>query len=228
VHFSWEGNTVEVAGGVLLNRLVKEVVAKGFAGIEDLAGIPGTVGGAVIMNAGAFSSCIADTLLDIECFRPAGGTVERLNAEDLELGYRTSSLKVSGDIVLSARFTFDRTQAVEALEHRRREILDRRRQKQPLDLPNCGSVFKRPTGNYAGALIEKAGLKGRTYGGARISEKHANFIVNTGGAKADEVRHLIVTAQKVVHERFSVLLEPEVIFMGEFTEPLFRIPQEIA
>lgn len=227
-HFRWEANTVTVPGGVLLNRLVKNVVAKGFCGMEELAGIPGTVGGAVVMNAGAFSSCVADTLIDIECYRQDDGKVERVNAGDLGLDYRTSVLKGSGDSVLSARFSFSRNEPGKKIENRRREVLERRRKKQPLDFPNCGSVFRRPPGNYAGTLIEKAGLKGEEYGGARVSEKHANFIINTGDAKADEVRHLIVTIQKRVYERFSVLLEPEVIFMGEFTEPLYRIPQETA
>jgi UDP-N-acetylmuramate dehydrogenase len=226
--FKWRGKTVEVPGGMLLNTLVKNVTAMGCAGMEELAGIPGTVGGAVVMNAGAFSSCIADTLAGIDYYRRHQGTVEKVSAIHLNLGYRTSSLKISGDIVLSARFTFHRTDSPENLDSRRKAVLARRREKQPLDFPNCGSVFKRPPGNFAGTLIEKAGLKGIKCGGASISTKHANFIVNTGGARADDVRHLICTAQEKVYKQFSVLLEPEVIFIGDFTEPLFRPPEENA
>ncbi|MBN1576037.1 MAG: UDP-N-acetylmuramate dehydrogenase [Chitinispirillaceae bacterium] len=219
---AWEGAAATASGMAALNRLVKGSVERGYAGMEELAGIPGTVGGAVIMNAGAFTSCIADTLDAVTCCDRLGGEPLRRRVSELGLGYRTSLLQKGGDIVVSARFAFSRTADPRELERKRKEVIDRRRKKQPLDFPNCGSVFKRPTGNFAGALIEKCGLKGERCGGAEVSVKHANFIINTGGAKAGEVRRLICIIQKRVYEQCGVLLEPEVIFVGEFEEPLFR------
>jgi UDP-N-acetylmuramate dehydrogenase len=222
----WHGSEAEVSGGASLNAFVKEVADRGFLGIEELAGIPGTIGGAVIMNAGAFSSCIADTLHTVTFLeRKTGKTVVK-PASDLFLGYRTSVLKFSGDIVLKAQFSFSRTEQPHSINNMRREILERRKGKQPLDYPNCGSVFKRPPGNYAGTLIERCGLKGLRCGGAEVSHKHANFIINTGNACADDVRHLIATVQQRVFETFGILLEPEVIFVGTFEEQLYVPPGE--
>jgi UDP-N-acetylmuramate dehydrogenase len=222
----WNDGMVSVTGAVSLGSIVKASAERGFRGMEDLAGIPGTVGGAVIMNAGAFSACIADTLESVRYLRPSTGEIQLRHANALQLTYRSSALKGSGDIVLSARFRFSRTGNPAEIHARRLEILDRRKSKQPLDYPNCGSVFKRPPGNYAGTLIEKCGLKGLRCGGAEVSEKHANFIINIGNAAADDVRHLIYTIQKHVFEQHSILLEPEVIFVGPFDEPLY-VPAEI-
>ena len=223
---SWSDNAVTVYGMTALNRLVKSVVDNGYSGIEELAGIPGTVGGAVVMNAGAFTQSISDTLLEVTCCDLQTGEVHTRSASELQLGYRTSILKVTREIVLSARFQFTEKTDKNTLEEKRCSILEKRKMKQPLDFPNCGSVFKRPPGNYAGTLIENAGLKGMRYGGARISEKHGNFIINTGNAKADDVRYLIVHIQKNVYEQFGILLEPEVIFIGSFRQPLFTPQHE--
>jgi len=219
----WVGSSVTAQAGLPLDAVVHEAVRRGYAGMEELSGIPGSVGGAVIMNAGAYSSCIADTLqqatyLDMKDYR-----IVAAGKNELKLGYRSSALQKKASVVLSAQFLL-RPGKVPALEAVRRQVLEKRRDKQPLDLPNCGSVFKRPEepGTYAGALIEQAGLKGLRYGNAEISSKHANFIVNLGGATAAEVRHLIVMAQKSVYERSGVLLEPEVVFAGEFEEELFK------
>jgi UDP-N-acetylmuramate dehydrogenase len=223
----WEENTVEVSGSLPLNLLVKAVIEKGFSGMEELAGIPGTVGGAVVMNAGAYAGSIAHTLSEVLCCDPEDGTLKKRKAHELQLGYRMSILKKNGEIVLNARFSFDDRRPVAVLNERRQTVLEKRKMKQPLEYPNCGSVFKRPPGNYAGTLIEQCGLKGLQYGGARISEKHGNFIVNTGNAKADDVRHLICVIRKNVYERFGILLEPEVIFIGSFKESLFvPLPEE--
>jgi UDP-N-acetylmuramate dehydrogenase len=217
----WAGDTVTVRAGVLLDTLVRETIRRGSAGMEELSGIPGTVGGAVVMNAGAFSTCIADTLeqatyLDIDDHQTVTAGKDALG-----LGYRTSLLQKNHSVVLSAQFRL-RPGAVAPLEEIRRTVLEKRRDKQPLDLPNCGSVFKRPPGGYAGALIEQAELKGLRYGNAEISSKHANFIVNRGNATASDVRHLIVVAQKTVYAEFGILLEPEVVFAGEFEEELYK------
>jgi UDP-N-acetylmuramate dehydrogenase len=216
----WNGATVTAQAGVLLDKVAGEAVRRGYAGLEELSGIPGSLGGAVVMNAGAFSQCIADTLerafwLDIDECRIAEAPKSALGFD-----YRTSVLQKKNAAVLSARFVLRTGDATE-LAAARREVLQKRREKQPLDLPNCGSVFKRPAGGYAGALIEQAGLKGFRHGNAAISPKHANFIVNLGGATAAEVRHLIVMVQKRVYEKSGVLLEPEVVFAGEFEEELF-------
>ncbi|MBN1130119.1 MAG: UDP-N-acetylmuramate dehydrogenase [Chitinispirillaceae bacterium] len=216
----WRDNEAIVRAGCPLDALVRESIERGYEGLEELSGIPGTIGGAVLMNAGAFSICIADTVVSAEYIDQNDRRTVTASLGDLRLGYRTSALRNRQVIILSARFRFRKGNAVD-LRARRGEILALRRNKQPLDLPNCGSVFKRPPGTFAGTLIEQAGLKGYRCGKVSISEKHANFIVNHGGGTAAEVRHLIVMAQKRVYERSGILLEPEVIFAGTFDEPLF-------
>jgi UDP-N-acetylmuramate dehydrogenase len=181
--------------------------------------MPGTAGGAVVMNAGAFSTSIADTLQEAVYLDMSNSRVMTASTVELELGYRTSVLQKKAAVVLSAQFRL-RTGESAKLQTIRRSILEKRNDKQPLELPNCGSVFKRPPGTHAGLLIEQAGLRGTRFGNVKISSKHANFIVNLGGGTAAEVRHLIVAAQRTVYERFGILLEPEVIFAGEFEEAL--------
>lgn len=219
----WDGSMVIVNSGVALNNLVKEVVDHGFSGMEELAGIPGTVGGAVVMNAGAFATMVADTLCDVVCCNTVTGEITTITADKLQMGYRTTLLQQSCNIVLQARFSFARSQSREQLEVRRQEILELRRSKQPLEYPNCGSVFKRPEGGYAGTLIEACGLKGTRIGGAEVSTQHANFIVNRSAASAADVRSLIVMVQRTVYEKRGILLQPEVIFVGTFSEPLVSL-----
>jgi len=211
----WDNVAASVLSGFLLDDLAKAAAQRGLAGIEELSGIPGTIGGAVVMNAGAFDTETAHTLRSVRVLRIPELAVETVEASDLALGYRSSALKGKSDVVLSAVFEFKRSDA-ETVISARKNILNRRREKQPLDLPSCGSVFKRPHGNYAGTLIESCGLKGFKIGGAMVSEKHANFIVNTGDAKAEDVRGVIRHVQKTVYERTSIQLEPEVMFVGQF------------
>jgi UDP-N-acetylmuramate dehydrogenase len=222
----FDGDFAKVPASLPLNTLTLETVERGYSGIEELAGIPGTVGGAVIMNAGAFSQCIGDTIISVQCCDAITGKIKEYTVSELSLGYRSSRLKDSGEIILSARFHFKKSGNAEQLRTARKNIIKKRKSKQPLDFSNCGSVFKRPSGNFAGTLIEQCGLKGMQCGEAVVSQKHANFIINRGEAKAKDVRHLIVSIQKIVYERFSVLLEPEVIFIGEFDEPLFQPHEE--
>lgn len=217
----WKDNEVLAQGGAPLDAVVRESVRRGLQGMEELSGIPGTVGGAVIMNAGAFSTSVADTLHEVVVFDLLSNKVATIEKGALALGYRTSMLQKKPAIVLSAGFCLQKVNIFD-LEKRRREVLEKRKEKQPLDLPNCGSVFKRPPDNFAGTLIEKAGLKGMRFGNAQISLKHANFIVNLGHATAAEVRHLIFHAQRMVYEQSGILLEPEVVFAGEFEEQLFK------
>ncbi|MCL2218892.1 MAG: UDP-N-acetylmuramate dehydrogenase [Chitinispirillia bacterium] len=223
-HFSsmkWDGTMAAVSGGFPLDALAEAAAERGCTGIEGLSGIPGTVGGAVVMNAGAFDTEIADTLDSVLILRVPEMTEDTLLADDLKFGYRTSALKDCGHVVLCAVFNFKAGGDAVKVMLSRQDILKKRREKQPLDYPSCGSVFKRPPGNYAGTLIQSAGLKGFRMGGAMVSEKHANFIINTGNAKAEDVRWVMRHVQKTVFEKSEIHLEPEVIFAGEFNEPLF-------
>ena len=217
---TWVGPIATVTCGYHLDDFVADAVKRGYAGIEGLSGIPGTVGGAVVMNAGAFDAEVADTLSGVCVLRVPELSIELVRPPEMALGYRTSVFKNSSDFIISAVFMFKAGDA-DKLISSRKSILAKRQEKQPLDSPSCGSVFKRPPGNYAGTLIESSGLKGFGTGGAKVSEKHANFIINTGGAKAEDVRGVIRHVQKTVYEDSGILLEPEVIFVGEFKEPLF-------
>jgi UDP-N-acetylmuramate dehydrogenase len=218
---SWEGGMVTAQAGALLDAVASEAVRLGRRGMEDLSGIPGSVGGAVVMNAGAYSQCVADTFQEAACLDLKDYSVVRKDKDALGFGYRSSTLQGKKAVVLSARFLLEKGDA-DGLGKVRHAVLEKRRAVQPLDLPNCGSIFKRPAGGFAGALIEQAGLKGFRHGNAQISPKHANFIVNLGGATARDVRHLIVLAREKVYENSGILLEPEVVFAGEFDEELFK------
>lgn len=217
----WHDRAAVCQSGALLHTLVKESVDRGFSGMEELAGIPGSIGGALVMNAGAFKQTVSDCLDSVKGIDCSNHTEWNLKREEIDFGYRTSSLEQMNSFILSATFLFNHgdKNKLAIIYH---EILQRRNKKQPLDMPNCGSVFKRPKANYAGALIEKCGLKGYCVGGAMVSPKHANFIVNTSDATAHDVRKLIVYIQKKVFEQEGILLEPEVIFVGKFDIRLFN------
>jgi len=204
-----EGECVIAGAGIKLARFVDFCVENGLRGVEMLAGIPGTLGGAIIMNAGAYSGEISDYLLDVEVIRNM--KLVRLKKEECGFGYRTSNL--TNDIVIQAKFKFPPGD-VEEMKKIRREILLKRNISQPVNFPNAGSIFKNPPGDYAGRLIEKAGLKGVCIGDAQISEKHANFIINKGKAKAMDVLELIKLAQTKVYEKFGIKLELEVRLIG--------------
>jgi UDP-N-acetylmuramate dehydrogenase len=218
---SWNGDTASAQAGVMLDSLVLESVRRGYAGLEELSGIPGSLGGALVMNAGAYGTTISEVVERVSYFDIDKAIIADAPREELGFGYRSSLLQRKNAVVLGAVLKFQPGNRNRILEVRG-EVLTKRKTRQPLHLPNCGSVFKRPPGQFAGLLIEKAGLKGYRFGNAGIAEQHANFIVNFGGARADEVRHLIVIAQQRVFERSGVLLEPEVIFAGSFNEPLFH------
>jgi UDP-N-acetylmuramate dehydrogenase len=224
-HFSnvrWSDECAVAEGGASLNTLINQSITYGFSGMEQLSGIPGTVGGAVIMNAGAFESCIADTFVSAEILL-ASGLVKTYSLDEAAFGYRASRFKNDGGVVFSATFKFRKTIGTDELKAVQKDVLTRRKSKQPIEYPNCGSVFKRPAGNFAGTLIEKCGLKGLMSGDMQVSEKHANFIINKGNGKAEDVRILIRAVQQRVYEHCGILLEPEVLFIGKFDEPLFKI-----
>ena len=198
-------------GGVFLSILASWAMKAGLSGLEPLAGIPGTLGGALLMNAGAYGRSLGDVVEEVEIL--VDGKVEVVSSRDLEWGYRWSSLK--GQTVVGATLRLVPGDG-DKIRREMVKYMRLRRQKQPLDLPSAGSIFKNPPGYKAGRLIEDAGLKGFRIGDAVVSPLHANFIVNVGEARARDVRSLIELIKERVKERFSILLEEEVVYAGVF------------
>ena len=205
-------NVVTAWAGASLARVSAYAQASGLSGLEFASGIPGTLGGGCAMNAGAYGGQLSDVLIDAEVL--LNGDIRTLTVDEMQMGYRTTLPLREGGVVLSARFKL-RPDDPGAILARMKDLNARRRDKQPLSFPSAGSVFKRPEGYFAGALIEQAGLKGRSVGGAQVSEKHAGFIVNTGGATAKDVTDLIELVQREVMARSGVRLETEVRILGE-------------
>ncbi len=215
-----EGVTVRAGAGVTLARLSRDTAKRGLLGLEALSGFPSTVGGAVVMNAGCYGTEIRDVLTEVRVARP-GRPVETLATADLEPAYRTTSLQGTEAIVTRAEFTLRRGDGDAAL--RRIDELNRRRWKSlPSGKPNAGSVFRNPEGDFAGRLIEACGLKGASSGGAEISRRHANVIVNREQARAADVLDLMVTAHRAVRDRFNVELRPEIVLAGDLAEEFWR------
>lgn len=218
----WRDNTVVAGAGDHPVRLSKQALARGLLGLEFGAGIPGTLGGAVVMNAGTSLGELQDVLVDVTLFEP-DGTVQTVPAAALGLGYRRSVLQQEQDrIVLrcTMRLKPGSPEEVAAAKARVREHLVWRRDRQPLELPNAGSVFKNPPGDYAGRLIEAVGLKGHRIGDAQFSERHANFVVNVGAARGADVHALLVLARERVLAAHGVALDPEVRFWPAVPEGL--------
>ena len=219
LHNDWtetsvEGTIVTASSGTPLAHVAAVAARNGIEGLEWMATVPGTVGGAVHGNAGAFGKETKDDLVDAELMDLNGRTWTASNA-DLAFAYRTSALQGTPTIVVRARFkgiAGDRASAVRKIK----EMANERMAKQPLAQPNTGSIFRNPPGDHAGRLIEAAGLKGTIEGGAMVSTKHANFIVNIGDASAWDVRHLMERCQAEVKERFGIDLRPEVELVGEW------------
>lgn len=209
---SIEGAFLSAQAGASMARVAAAAQAASLSGLEFISGIPGTLGGGCAMNAGAYGGQLSDVLVDAEVY--LNGEIRTLTREELEMGYRTTLPLREGGIVLSARFKLTQDDG-EAIMARMKELNARRRDKQPLNFPSAGSTFKRPEGYFAGALIEQAGLKGRTVGGAQVSEKHAGFIVNIGGATAKDITDLIALVQDEVLRASGVQLETEVRIIGE-------------
>ena len=208
-----EGETIRAGAAVPVARIVREGVRIGFEGIARLAGIPGWVGGAVVMNAGTFGEYMDGLIKDVDVLT-VDNTVATLSPDQCAFGYRTSRFLGSGEVVLGCRIAGPAgiTDLVAAVVRNR---LERRRETQPVDLPSCGCVFKNPSGEKPAAkLIDEAGLKGTKRGGASISSKHANYIVNEGGAKAIDVIELMALVRQRVREKFNIVLMPEVRTYG--------------
>lgn len=209
-----EDNTITVKAGALLSKVAAEALEESLTGMEFASGIPGTMGGAVMMNAGAYGGEMKDIIREVTVLTREGELLT-LSKEEMNFGYRTSVVKEKGYVVISAELQLrkgDRKEIRKVMD----ELKERRVTKQPLDMPSAGSTFKRPEGYFAGKLIMDAGLRGFSVGGAQISEKHCGFVVNKGDATAADVLGLIGEVQKRVQEKFGVALEPEVKFLGEF------------
>jgi len=212
-----QGPEVVAGGGLYDAVLLKRLDDAGVSGLGCLAGVPGTVGGAVRMNAGTHLGELGDRVREVEVALP-DGTLARLTPADIRFSYRRAHLP-AGAIVTRAWLRIETDPTTVASDREKvRHHLDRRKATQPLDQPSCGSTFKNPTGDAAGRLIDISGLKGHRIGGAQISEKHANFIVNTGGATAMNVYDLICLARRTVHDQHGVALEPEVHAIGDWPE----------
>ena len=210
--------------GVSLAKLALFAWKNGLTGLEFAHGIPGTLGGAVSMNAGAYGACMADVLESVRVYKPArmlddgtrgSGNIIEFDVDELNLGYRKSRIADDGFIVLSATFNLAPGNAA-MIKADMDDYRQRREDKQPLDMPSAGSIFKRPEGHFAGKLIMDAGLRGHAVGGAQVSEKHCGFIVNADHATAADVNELIRHIQATVKDQFNVDLEPEVHRVGEF------------
>jgi len=211
-HLHEKGNSMQAEAGVRMGKFANRCAELGLTGLEFMATVPGDIGGGIAMNAGAFGQQVSDTLSSIEVAH-RDGRCEKIEAEDLAMDYRRTALP-TGSLVLAASFELQ-SDAPQAIRDRMSEMRSRRSSSQPLAKPNCGSVFKNPPQDHAARLIEQAGLKGCEIGHARISDVHANFIVNEGGATSTDVIQLIRRAQSEVQTKFGVHLEPEVRIIGE-------------
>ena len=205
---------VTSGAGLMLSRLASAVVKESLRGFEFASGIPGTLGGAVAMNAGAYGGEIKDNIVSAVVMDKTG-EILTLTKEELELGYRTSVIQTQGYIVLEATFEFEEGNKEESTAEIA-ELTKKRREKQPLEFPSAGSTFKRPEGYFAGKLIMDCGLRGFRVGNIMVSEKHCGFVINAGGGTAKEALTLIDEVSRRVFEQFGVNLEPEVRMIGEF------------
>lgn len=209
-----EFQKVTAGAGVLLSRISAYAVEHSLEGLEFASGIPGTLGGAVMMNAGAYGGEISQVLIGARVL--VGGTIRNYSNQELQFGYRHSLFMEEKGIILSADFMLKKGNQ-EEIREKMADFNRRRRQKQPLEYPSAGSTFKRPPGYFAGKLIEDAGLKGYHIGGIEVSEKHSGFVINKGNGTAKQVLQLIKEVQSIVLEKYGVMLEPEVRMLG-FTE----------
>ena len=210
-HIQVEGNRIIAQAGALLSQVAKTALEHGLTGLEFASGIPGTVGGGVVMNAGAYDGELSQVVTQVNVVSNQGESLEFDNST-MEFGYRTSVLRKNSFIVTSVIFELKQGER-EQIQAKMEELAAKRRAKQPLEFPSAGSVFKRPEGYYAGKLVMDAGMRGYQTGGARVSDKHCGFIVNVGKATAQDVLDVICEVKERVKERFGVDLEMEVIYL---------------
>ncbi len=209
-----EGNVIRAQAGALLSKIAAEALSQELTGFEFAAGIPGTLGGACVMNAGAYGGEMKQVLREVTLLDEKGKLC-RMKTDELELGYRTSRIAKEGYIVLEAAIELEKGDPT-GIRQTMDDLKNRRVEKQPLEYPSAGSTFKRPEGYFAGKLIEDAGLRGFSVGGAQVSEKHCGFVINKEKATSADILALIEKVTEIVWERFRVKLEPEVKMIGEF------------
>ena len=213
-HIRVEGNTLVCEAGATLAAIAKKACTSALSGFEFAAGIPGSLGGAIVMNAGAYGGEMKQVVVSVRGLDKEG-EILTMDNDTMEFGYRSSAIRNRPIIVLEVTLQLAAGDA-EAIGMRMEELAAQRRSKQPLEYPSAGSTFKRPEGYFAGKLIMDAGLRGYRIGGAQVSEKHCGFVVNRGGATAADIREVIEEVQERVRDRFHVTLEPEIVFLGEF------------
>ena len=213
-NISVEGNEICASSGALLSQIAAAARNASLTGFEFAGGIPGTLGGAVFMNAGAYGGELKDVLKEAVVMTEQG-EILTLPVEKLDMGYRTSRIKKAGYLVLEARLVLEQGD-MDKIRDITKDLTEKRVSKQPLEYPSAGSTFKRPEGYFAGKLIMDAGLRGYQVGDAQVSEKHCGFVINKGNATAADVLTLIENVREKVQELFGVTLEPEVKFLGEF------------
>ncbi len=211
-----DGTAIRAEAGALLSKIAAAAADASLTGFEFAGGIPGTLGGACIMNAGAYGGEMKQVISSVTCLT-TDGEIKVIPAEELDFGYRHSRFSARGEIVLSAELSLRQGKCSE-IRAKMDDLMQRRKSKQPLEMPSAGSTFKRPEGYFAGKLIMDAGLRGYTVGGAQVSEKHCGFVVNRGGATAADVLQLIRDVQARVYRQAGVRLEPEVRFLGDIPE----------
>lgn len=209
-----QDNTLIAETGALLSTVANKALEHGLTGFEFAAGIPGSLGGATFMNAGAYDGDMSQVVESVQAISRDGGREYSLTNEELQYSYRNSILMSKGDIVVSVKLKLSHG-VKESIAAKMKELATRRSQKQPLQYPSGGSFFKRPTGNYAGKLIQEANLKGMTVGGAKVSTLHAGFIINKGNATATDIINLMKIVQNIVYDQSGIMLEPEVRIIGQ-------------
>ena len=207
------GNEIYAESGISLSRLATVACEHSLTGFEFASGIPGTLGGGIVMNAGAYKGELKDVVEEVTALLP-GGETKTFSADELDFSYRHSVFTGSDMLVLSAKIRLEKGDR-EEIGAKINELNKKRRTTQPLEYPSAGSAFKRPANGYAAAMIDSCGLKGFAVGGAQVSEKHAGFVINKGGATAQDMLSLLAHVQKTVKEKCDTLLEPEIVIIGE-------------
>ena len=210
-----EKDTITAGAGVTLTKLANAAMNASLSGLEFASGIPGTLGGALFMNAGAYGGEMKQIVEEVTVFDKEEGTIKVLSGEEMNFGYRRSVLKEKGYIALSSVMKLKESDS-SAIRETMLDLAKKRKEKQPREYPSAGSTFKRPEGYFAGKLIEDAGLGGYSVGGAQVSEKHKGFVINKGNATAKDVSDLMEHVIKTVKEQSGVTLEPEVLLLGKF------------
>lgn len=211
---SVEGNMIIAQAGALLSRVSAAAMEHGLTGMEFASGIPGSVGGAIVMNAGAYEGEMQQIVKSVTVLDKQGNQMVLDNAS-MEFGYRTSVIKNRPFVVTEVKLELNAGEK-EQIKNKMQDFAERRRQKQPLEFPSAGSTFKRPEGHFAGKLIMEAGLRGFHIGGAKVSDKHCGFVINEQGASASDINDVIEEVTRIVYEKFSVKLETEIIRLGDF------------